>query len=266
MEQMLDQIAEGKADRLKELKAFWKSLSSDLKKATKSIKSLKGAGEDTGEKCDLCGKANLFIKWGRYGKFIACGNYPECKNTRQLTADGEAAPVETVDEPCPVCGSALALKSGRFGEYLKCVKEDCGKTVKIKREDDGSIKIFREELLEEKCPTCGNPLQKKFGRFGPYVACSKYKNGCDYIQKKSNRVETGALCPKDGGSIDAITFRGRVFYGCRNYPKCDFRSSAEPLVEKCRKCGSPYLVKKSLKRGAIIACPNKECDYERSAA
>ncbi len=264
MEATLDKIAEGKADRIKELSAFYKSLESDLKKADKTIKSLKGQGEKTGEKCPDCKSGDLFLKWGRYGKFISCGNYPDCKYTRPLESDGQQ-PDEEISEPCPVCRTTLQLKSGRFGEYLKCPKADCGKTVKIKRAADGTLEVMREQLLEEKCPTCGAQLQKRFGRFGPFTACSRYKNGCDFILKKSTRRETGIRCPKDGGPVDAIMFRGREFYGCRNYPKCDFRASHEPFPEKCKKCGSPYLLKKALKKGTVIGCPNKECDYERGA-
>ena len=265
MEKLLDQIAEGKADRLKEMKAFWKSLKKDLASAGKNIKALKGEGEKTEEKCPQCADGILFKKWGRYGKFLSCGNYPECKFTRPLDGDGGAGPAEKVDEPCPNCGAELALKSGRFGEYLKCVKEECGKTVKMKRTDDGAIEVMKEIMLEEKCPECDSQLQRRFSRFGPFVACSRYKNGCDYIQKKSNRVATGVACPKDGGSVDAITFRGRVFYGCANYPKCDFRSTHKPILEVCKKCGSPFLMEKVLKKGTTIACPNKECGYERGA-
>jgi DNA topoisomerase-1 len=77
----------------------------------------------------------------------------------------------------------------------------------------------------------------------------------------------GVKCPdcKDGDLVEKKARKGNTFFGCSNYPKCKFTSANKPLAEKCPSCGSEFLVEKNLKAGAVIACPNKECDYEREA-
>jgi DNA topoisomerase-1 len=78
----------------------------------------------------------------------------------------------------------------------------------------------------------------------------------------------GVKCPdcEDGEIVEKKARRkGNTFYGCSNYPKCKFTSANKPIAEKCPDCGSPYLVEKTLKSGPVIACPNKECEYERPA-
>jgi DNA topoisomerase-1 len=77
----------------------------------------------------------------------------------------------------------------------------------------------------------------------------------------------GVKCPecKDGELVEKRARKGNTFYGCGNYPKCKFTSAHKPIAEKCPSCASEYLVQKFLKDGPVIACPNKECDYERPA-
>ena len=100
------------------------------------------------------------------------------------------------------------------------------------------------------------------GRFGEFTSCSGYPE-CKYI--KQNFI--GMKCPqcKEGELVEKKARRGNFFYGCSEYPKCDFTSNWKPIDEKCPECGHPYLVEKILKSGPVIACPNKECDYERPA-
>jgi len=71
--------------------------------------------ERTDEKCELCGK-EMVIKWGRYGRFLACSGYPDCKNIKSLNHKK----TEAVDDNCPKCGAQLMKKEGRFGEFLAC--------------------------------------------------------------------------------------------------------------------------------------------------
>jgi len=92
MEAELDEIEEGTDNLLNTLNKFWKKFAKDLKAAQKEMKDIKAMEEPTDEVCDKCGKP-MVIKWGRYGKFMACSGYPECKNTRQIAgAEGEGAP------------------------------------------------------------------------------------------------------------------------------------------------------------------------------
>jgi DNA topoisomerase-1 len=118
-----------------------------------------------------------------------------------------------------------------------------------------------DQLLDETCPQCGARLVRKHGRFGEFVACSQYPT-CKYVQLK----KTGVLCPKDGGEVvERRSRRGKIFFGCSNYPACDFTLWSRPLAEKCPKCGSPFLVEKTTKRhGRQVVCNTDGCDYARS--
>ena len=100
----------------------------------------------------------------------------------------------------------------------------------------------------------------RHGRYGEFTSCSGYPD-CKYV--KQNFI--GVKCPlcKDGELVEKKARKGNTFYGCSNYPKCKFTSANKPLAEKCPKCGNEHLVEKYLKSGPVIACPNKECDYER---
>ena len=105
----------------------------------------------------------------------------------------------------------------------------------------------------EKCPQCGNPLVIKQSRYGKFIACSNYPE-CKYI-KNNQEVNVIMDCPKcDGKIIEKKTKKGKIFYGCNNYPKCNFASWDKPLEEKCPKCGN-YLVEKK----DTIKCSN--CDF-----
>ena len=95
----------------------------------------------------------------------------------------------------------------------------------------------------------------KHGRFGEFTACSNYP-ACKYVKQKS----TGVLCPKDGGDIvERKSRRGKVFFGCANYPDCDFTLWNRPVAEKCPDCGAPFLVEKVTKRhGRQLVCNNED--------
>jgi len=168
------------------------------------------------------------------------------------------------DLVCEKCGKPMVIKWGRMGEFLACSGyPECRNTMNFKRGEDGSIEPVKEEEIttDEKCPTCGAPMVVKRGRFGRFLACSKYPE-C----KTSKPISIGVNCPKGcGGYIsERRSKRGKTFYGCSSYPKCDFVSWDRPRNEACPTCGSPYLLEKfSKKTGPFIACPNKECDYRR---
>ena len=112
------------------------------------------------------------------------------------------------------------------------------------------------------CPESGHPLVRRYGRYGPYVACSGYPQ-CRYKPPKPVR-DTGVLCPKDGGVIAERRGRFRPFYGCVNYPNCDFTLSARPIPEACPKCGNPYLLLRERKSGSVLACDNPSCGFEKA--
>ena len=92
--------------------------------------------------------------------------------------------------------------------------------------------------LEESCPKCGKPLLLRNGQYGEFISCSGYPK-CKYIKQELLDVK----CPKDGGDIAVRkTKRGDLFYGCVNYPKCDFASNLKLVNETCPKCHSAYLL------------------------
>jgi DNA topoisomerase-1 len=93
-----------------------------------------------------------------------------------------------------------------------------------------------EETVDEVCPQCAKPMVVKTGRFGRFIACSGYPE-CKYT--KSFQVRTGAKCPKCGGDfLQLVNKKNKTFYGCSNYPKCDFALNAKPMADPCPKCGS----------------------------
>ncbi len=169
------------------------------------------------------------------------------------------------DLTCEKCGKPMVIKWGRNGEFLACSGyPECRNTMNFRREDGKVVPVKEEEIpVDEKCPTCGAPMVMKRGRFGRFLACTRYPE-C----KGTKPVSIGVSCPKGcGGYIsEKRSRRGRTFYGCSSYPSCDFVSWDRPRNEACPKCGSVYLLDKySKKTGPFIACPNKECGHRREA-
>ena len=101
----------------------------------------------------------------------------------------------------------------------------------------------------------------KYGRYGKFIACSGYPE-CKTVKKFVEKVEVP--CPKCGGDIIVRkTKRGKTFYGCGNYPNCDFASWDEPTSEKCPQCGS-MLYKKAGKKPMIV-CTKEGCGFKKSS-
>jgi DNA topoisomerase-1 len=104
----------------------------------------------------------------------------------------------------------------------------------------------------------------KQGRFGEFTACTRYPE-CKYVKHKT----TGVKCPKDadrgGEVVERKSKRGKIFFGCSNYPDCDFVLWNRPVDETCPKCGASFLLEKTTKKhGRQILCNNEDCDYARS--
>jgi len=268
MEAELDEIEEGRDSLLNTLSLFWKKFEKDLEKAQAEMKDIKRLEEATDEVCDKC-NSQMVIKWGRYGKFLACSGYPDCKNTRQL-AGGEGTDTPEVHEDvasatCPRDGEPMILKKGRFGPFLACSRyPDCKETRRLVRGDGGKLQIEQLEPIDEKCPECQNDLMWRRGRFGPFIACSNYPN-CKYIKKKEAK-KIGLTCPEcnEGDVVERKGRWGRSFYGCTRYPECKFTAYHKPRAEACPDCGRPYLLEKETKKeGRVVFCNNEECHYKR---
>jgi DNA topoisomerase-1 len=261
LEENLDKIEEGKEDYESTLSSFYKKFEKDLKRAAKEMINLKeGVEPDPPAACDKCGSP-MVIKAGKFGLFLACSAYPECENTRELETPEPNGEGE-IEETCENCGKPMTVKRGRFGQFLACTGyPECKTTRKLITTKQGLTAAKPDQMLDEKCPKCESNLVLKHGRYGEFTACSNYP-ACKYVKQKS----TGVLCPKDGGDIvERKSRRGRVFYGCANYPDCDFTLWNKPLQEKCPDCGAPYLVEKVTKRhGRQVVCNNEDCEYTRS--
>jgi DNA topoisomerase-1 len=262
LEDDLDKIEQGTGNYSKMLTEFYKKFKKDLTRAGKEMINLK-EGIEIGEACDKCGKPML-KRVGKFGPFIACSGYPDCTNTREVEVqEPESESGEEEIEPCENCGKPMAVKRGRFGQFLACTGyPECKTTRKIIATKQGLTAAKPDQILDEKCQKCGSNLVVKQGRFGEFTACTSYPT-CKYVKQKS----TGVLCPKDGGDIvERKSRRGKVFFGCANYPDCDFTLWNRPIAEKCPDCGAPFLVEKITKKnGRQLVCNNEECSYQRQA-
>jgi DNA topoisomerase-1 len=265
LEEELDEIEEGKEKWTDALAEFYKKFEKDLRYAAKHMENIKRMEKPTDEKCERCGSP-LVIKWGKHGSFYACSSYDKedpnsCTFTKENPInlpDLDSADVQetTQEEYCENCGRVMVLKRGRFGQFMACTGyPDCKTT---RRLDQG--KKVPDIPLDEVCPKCGRNMMIRHGRYGEFTTCSGYPE-CKYV--KQNFI--GVKCPlcKDGDLVEKRARKGNTFYGCGNYPNCKFTSAHKPIAEKCPSCGHEYLVEKFLKAGPLIACPNKECEYER---
>ncbi len=261
LEQDLDEIEDGKLDWLVAMKDFAKKFNKDLTRAQKEMTQVKGEGIATDEKCENCGSP-MVIKFGRFGEFMACSNYPECKTTKEI-AKGEAA--EAGDETiiCEKCGKPMQLKRSRFGQFFACTGyPDCKNT-----KDPKLLKANIPTEAQPPCENCGKEMVLKSGRYGPFFSCSGYPD-CKTIRKIGGGTSTpakptGVKCPtcNEGDLVERRSRRG-IFYSCSRYPKCDFAMNNRPVPRKCPKCGAPYLMEKETKKeGHIELCNNPECGY-----
>lgn len=173
--------------------------------------------------------------------------------------DFKAEQVPT-DINCEKCGKPMIIKWGRNGQFLACSGyPDCKSTRPFVRTENGGVAAALEETTDEICPKCGSSMVVKRGRFGKFLACSKYPD-CKYTQGMS----TGVLCPVDGGKLVERRSRfGKSFYSCANYPDCKFAIWNKPVPRPCPQCQAPFLVEKySKKTGLSVACMKKECGYK----
>lgn len=204
IEEEFDEIAEGKKEWVPMIREFYDPFHKNLEAKNKEVKR-EDFHEKIDKKCPDCG-GDLIMKFGRFGKFIACSNYPSCKYTE--------------------------------------------KTAEEKKED--------EKHKGEACEVCGAPMIVKRGKFGSFLGCSNYPE-CKNIKRIEKKL--GVQCPKCniGEIVERKSKKGRLFFGCNTYPKCDFALWNKPTGEKCPKCKAllTFAAKGKFK------CSNKECDFEK---
>jgi DNA topoisomerase-1 len=167
------------------------------------------------------------------------------------------------DFKCEKCQSPMVIKWGRNGEFLACSGyPECKNTKEFLRKEDGTIEIAPEPTTDQKCETCQAPMLVKRGRFGEFLACSRYPD-C----KTTKPISLGVACPKPdcGGFLtEKRSRRGKVFFGCSNYAKkgCDFVSWDRPVPTACPQCGAAFLVKRENRRGGgKVRCIVQGCGY-----
>jgi DNA topoisomerase-1 len=171
---------------------------------------------------------------------------------------------EPTEVPCERCGQPMVIRWGRNGFFLACSGyPSCKTTKEFRRNPDGTIEVVEGESLGEACPDCQSDLLIKKGRFGRFVACSRYPD-CKYTRP----VGTGVSCPRQGCSGELVEKRskaGRTFYACNRYPECDQALWDRPIPRECPDCGNPFLVDKYTKQGPVIRCPKRGCGYKEEA-
>ncbi|MGL5977857.1 MAG: type I DNA topoisomerase [Erysipelotrichaceae bacterium] len=176
MESELDEIAEGARNNVEALTSFYEKFEPLIQFANDNME--KKELERTGEACPDCGK-ELVYRVGRYGKFVSCIDFPNCKYTK---GEEEEEPIE---EPCPQCGGKLVHKKGRYGKFVACSNYPECKYIK-------SDKVKAEPVpTGEACPQCGHDLVTRKSRFGKdFIACSNYPK-CRYIKSDKKKDEEG---------------------------------------------------------------------------
>src|SRR3989454_95316 len=213
MEDSLDKIEEGDRKWVDTVQEFYAQFEKDLKKASKEGRNVK-VGAPTGEQCPECGKG-LVERWSRYGKFIACSAYPECKYKRNLPGN-ERAEDQPTDELCPACGKPMVIKHGRFGKFIACSGYPECKTTK-------------PVTLGIACPQpgCAGQLVERRSRRGRvFFGCSAYPN-CTFVVWQRPVMEP---CPKCGAPFTTErAARGRVLRRCVR-EGCDFEREVEISV------------------------------------
>ena len=210
MEEELDAIAEGKLEWRAAMGQFWSTFTTDLDRAKSEMTSVKHEGVATGESCPTCG-APMLLRFGRYGEYLACSRYPECKTTREPGAPAAAAQ-PTPD--CPACGSPMVLKRSRFGQFWACSRYPaCKGTRRIT-----AGKASPNTPSGVRCPECGEGevVEKRSRRGRSFWGCNRYPKctftlpakpvlhacpscGAPFVmEKKSVRRGVELVCAKEG--------------------------------------------------------------------
>jgi DNA topoisomerase I len=183
--------------------------------------------------CEKC-RMPMVIKWGKNGRFLACTNYPECKNTMNFTQGdkGEIRPEEkqTTDIPCPLCGKPMSLRQGRFGKFLGCTGyPECKHTINVGADGTPVAAPVADKGGDVLCEKCGKPMAVKRGRFGAFLGCTGYPE-CKNIVRTPKGGQAGGeaapvelsdvACEKCGKPMAVKQGRYGKFLGCTGYPEC----------------------------------------------
>ncbi|HPR17712.1 MAG TPA: type I DNA topoisomerase [Candidatus Cloacimonadota bacterium] len=207
MEESLDKIEYGDVDRVSLLRGYYDAVNESIEKVDfKEAK--KAASEETEIKCEKCGHP-MYLKWGTNGQFLACSNFPTCKNIKNFTRDENGKikiqEPEKLDEKCPKCGGDLIQRSGKFGDFISCTNYP-------------KCKFTKPITLGIKCPECetGEITEKKNKKGKYFYSCTNYPD-CKFL---SNYKPAKITCPS-----------------CGNYYVEEHQTKAKGKYKKCPKCG-----------------------------
>jgi DNA topoisomerase-1 len=198
LEDDLDEIAEGQKEWQPVVAEFYGDFHANLQKKYEEINKKDIMPEEKStEICDKCG-AEMIIKTGRYGKFLACSAFPDCKNIKSMPGGGNS-------------GAA---------------PENDAKTLELEKKYAGEV-----------CDKCGSAMKVKVGKYGPFLACSGYPK-CKNIKNIAEEGVKEMSCPicKTGKIVKKFSKRG-AFYACNAYPKCKNAYWGQPTGEVCKDCG-----------------------------
>ena len=181
MEDQLDLIANGKMSWKKMVKDFYTPFVSNIEEKENIIskEDVTNLGESE-ENCPECGK-KMIVKLGKYGKFLSCSDYPQCKGIKSFETDQDKN--EIIDEKCPECGSDLTIKTGRFGKFIACSNYPKCKYTR-------SVNEQNKKELDKKCPECkkGNIVELKNKRGKIFYGCTEYPK-CKFTASSLEKIE-----------------------------------------------------------------------------
>ncbi len=206
MEDKLDNVEEGNTNYIEILKSFYGPFKQLLAKAGKQMINMKATEEKTDVVCEKCGSP-MVIKWGRNGMFLACSNYPQCKNTKNFKKDDTGKIIvienEKSDQTCDRCGGAMLVKRARAGaRFLGC-------------ENYPKCKGTKPYTIDARCPLCGGTIAERSSKKGRlFYGCTNYPK-CDFV---SWNKPVAGTCPKCGSKylVEKYSKKDGMVIGCPN--------------------------------------------------
>lgn len=233
MEEELDKIEDANLDWVHVLNEFYEPFRISLDKARSGMERAKP--EPSTYSCPTCGKMMVY-RVGKNGRFLSCSDYPDCKVSMNIDAEGKPIKEVVGAEPCPTCGKPMILRKSRLGPFLGCSGyPDCSQT--MPSDDNGvALRKVAAEDIKELCPDCNSPMSVKFARGRAFLGCSAYPK-CKatipmpagiYVEKPKAE-DAGVRCDKCGRAMLIRKGRRGPFLSCSGFPKC---RNAMPMEKK----------------------------------
>ena len=210
MESELDGIEDGGVRWQNTVSKFYDGFEERIAAAKGDAFTLKAPDEKTDYICEKCG-AQMVIKSGRFGKFLACPNYPKCKNTKNLDENGNIVKPKQAEESdviCEKCGAKMIVKTSKYGKFLACPNYPKCKNIVNPENLDGGKKD--DDVSLPPCPKCGKQLKKIVTRKSTFYGCSGYPD-CDFT---SSDPPSDQKCPDCGAYLVVKTGKNGKYLKC----------------------------------------------------